>query len=881
MAWRASLHAAAGAPVGDAGVAAPFGASRRSLRDGSRHDPSAPAREALELMSCVYNFPSEWTSRAPVVFLALLVEAPPDPTLPWYKRPRVITPEHERHHMWRVAGVTEPLRVARDARSTRFSVPVHLDRLAGPLDKVHRDALAKRRVALALYRIPDHDDADDVYVAADENLPPERRPLPPTSRLDDFAYLGEAKIRLDQLLTRVRAGGGRSGERGSRHRYAIAPARARAETRPMHPEDAPAASNAAVEVLAAVPARWPRPDCRDGGRYVGDFLLHFSPPRIHLEPEGTPRAVHARLCRWAGDGFQPVYSTLVAASDVQTEIRPVARATAAAPARARASGVRRENPDDARPSRRASRRRRHRRGRRTERGCRFYGAFASRGRVVARRIRRANARREGRAARMARRDAEDARARGARRDARKSRGVSVRVRARHRRFRRRAVGPGGGGHAARRDARAVGASTGTTHRSSAVAGDESSRARSRSRASSRGGGGKRRDGEGRGKRRDGEGRGKRRDGEGRDEPPRRSTFEGGRRRGGDWRNVRRTRRRNVDGRRRVFRRVVRVRRRRHGDAEARGKDGEDAAVQDVEDAAVKMAKTPPSKTAKTPPSKTAKTPPSKTAKTPPSKMAKTPPSKTPPSKTPPSSTRKTSNPNPNPANSSRRRTRAEKLDPPRWNSSTRTGVARPNHARFRRGGVVSKTTEDSERDANSAPTAMTPAMTPTRALLERAFREKGMTTLDREDAPTTIRARGAVFPGETTAEDATGNVGGGGTDGKSSTDGRLASANAPRPPTPPCAAEVHFAPDPGLIAAADAAVREAVDERLRERSKPELVDAALRVRGTSHEIERRVAVPGTAREARGEDRRGEERRSEGGTSRRGRMIRVGEMDRGG
>ena len=172
--------------------------------------------------------PSEWTSRARVVFLALLVEAPPDPTLPWYKRPRVITPEHERHHMWRVAGVTEPLRVARDARSTRFSVPVHLDRLAGPLDKVHRDALAKRRVALALYRIPDHDDADDVYVAADENLPPERRPLPPTSRLDDFAYLGEAKIRLDQLLVRVRAGGGRSGERGSRHRYAIAPARARA-----------------------------------------------------------------------------------------------------------------------------------------------------------------------------------------------------------------------------------------------------------------------------------------------------------------------------------------------------------------------------------------------------------------------------------------------------------------------------------------------------------------------------------------------------------------------------------------------------------------------------------------------------------------------------
>ena len=773
MAWRASLHAAAGAPVGDAGVAAPFGASRRSLRDGSRHDPSAPAREALELMSCVYNFPSEWTSRAPVVFLALLVEAPPDPTLPWYKRPRVITPEHERHHMWRVAGVTEPLRVARDARSTRFSVPVHLDRLAGPLDKVHRDALAKRRVALALYRIPDHDDADDVYVAADETLPPERRPLPPTSRLDDFAYLGEAKIRLDQLLTRVRAGGGRSGERGSRHRYAIAPARARAETRPMHPEDAPAASNAAVEVLAAVPARWPRPDCRDGGRYVGDFLLHFSPPRIHLEPEGTPRAVHARLCRWAGDGFQPVYSTLVAASDVQTEIRPVARATAAAPGACAPPGFVARIPTMHVPVAAL------RGGGATEEdegpneGVAFSGLLPRED--VSWRVEFVARTRDEKDALLGWLDVTPRTLELAGRDATRENPAVFQCEC------ARGIGdfdvvrldPAAGDTppvaTLERWALRPGRRTGRL-RSPATKVPARVREAARRAAAE-------------------EGDDETVKAEGNDETVKAEM------------NRRDDRRSKVD--------VV--------EAEiGETFDGRADETSTADDASSDESSESDEDGTET--------------RRPAEKTAKTPPSKTPPSKTPPSSTRKTSNPNPNPANSSRRRTRAEKLDPPRWNSSTRTGVARPNHARFRRGGVVSKTTEDSERDANSAPAAMTPAMTPTRALLERAFREKGMTTLDREDAPTTIRARGAVFPGETTAEDATGNVGGGGTDGKSSTDGRLASANAPRPPTPPCAAEVHFAPDPGLIAAADAAVREAVDERLRERSKPELVDAALRVR---------------------------------------------------
>ena len=242
---------------------------------------------------------------------------------------------------------TEPLRVARDARSTRFSVPAP-DRLAGPLDKVHRDALAKRRVALALYRIPDHDDADDVYVAADENLPPERRPLPPTSRLDDFAYLGEAKIRLDQLLTRVRAGGGRSGERGSRHRYAIAPARARAEI----PPDAPRRCPRRVQRRRRGPRRRPRamaPPRLSRRRTIRRrFSSALLAPRIHLEPEGTrPRRPRASVSMGRGRVPARVLHARrgVGRPDGDTTRRESVQRR---PLRARASGFVARMPDDAR-----------------------------------------------------------------------------------------------------------------------------------------------------------------------------------------------------------------------------------------------------------------------------------------------------------------------------------------------------------------------------------------------------------------------------------------------------------------------------------------------------------------------------------------------------
>ena len=804
MAWRASLRAAAGAPFGDAGVAAPSGASRRPLRDGSRHDPSAPAREALELMSCVYNLPSEWTSRAPVVFLALLVEAPPDPTLPYYKRPRVITPEHERHHLWRVAGVTEPLRVARDARSTRFSVPVHLDRLAGPLDKVHRDALAKRRVALALYRIPDHDDADDVYVAADENLPPERRPLPPTSRLDDFAYLGEAKIRLDQLLVRVRAGGGRSGERGSRHRYALAPARARADTRPIHPDDAPAAANAAVEILAAVPARWPRPTPREAGRYVGDFVVRFSPPRIHLEPV-APRAVHARLCRWAGDGFQPVYSTLVAASDVDTEIRTVARATDATPGACAPEGFVAKIPTMHVPVAAL------RGGGATEEdeGPDGTGVGGGGGGGL-----KPNPKEDGVSGLLPREDVSWRLEFVARlRDDRDAllgwldvtpRTLELAGREATREtpavFQCECARGVGDFDVARLDPAAGDAPpVATLERWVLRPGRDTGRLRSpatkvpaRVREAAR-----------RAAAEEGEdeasvdGKEVRSSGDVRSKVDVKAEIGGMFGVGG--KNIATDAKTTTRAKSSPDAKTSRdaATRAPPADSPERGVPDDDSSSDDSSssDSDATGAKTPP----RTAEPRTAERP--KTKPKPPPTTTKAAPRSSPPAR----------------------------ADPPRWNSSARVGAARSDPVRFRRGGARDAKRTDSESDARDAP-----AMTPTRALLERKFREEGKTTLDREDAPAAIRARGAVFPGEADAEAAgtgtgTGTVDGGGTG--VAADGKSSSGDVrPRPPTPPCAAELHFAPDPGLMAAADAAVREAVEERLRARSKPELVDSALRVR---------------------------------------------------
>ena len=324
--WRSALGAAARERVG-AGAranegaapfapAGPLGPRRGGPGARSRDQRSAPFGDVLELHACAYNIPPAFASSTPRLFCALLVPCQPDPNAPWYRRVRrgAVSPRTERRHMWRVAGVTEPRRVALGAAAVRFCVPLHLTGLAGTLDKVHRDALARRRASVAVFAIPDADDADEIHVAADENVPTRDRPSIPASRLDDFVFLGEAKLRLADLAVNARAGGGRSGHESTRHRFAIARSDAggRGHGEPLeNPAHARASKTIALELLAAVPAAWPRPGPERAGRYVGRFSVSFAPVRVRGSPEEElpVERVHLRLLRWVGDGYQPVFCT--------------------------------------------------------------------------------------------------------------------------------------------------------------------------------------------------------------------------------------------------------------------------------------------------------------------------------------------------------------------------------------------------------------------------------------------------------------------------------------------------------------------------------------------------------------------------------------------
>ena len=324
--WRSALGAAARERVG-AGAranegaapfapAGPLGPRRGGPGARSRDQRSAPFGDVLELHACAYNIPPAFASSTPRLFCALLVPCQPDPDAPWYRRVRrgAVSPRTERRHMWRVAGVTEPRRVALGAAAVRFCVPLHLTGLAGTLDKVHRDALARRRASVAVFAIPDADDADEIHVAADENVPTRDRPSIPASRLDDFVFLGEAKLRLADLAVNARAGGGRSGHESTRHRFAIARSDAggRGHGEPLeNPAHARASKTIALELLAAVPAAWPRPGPERAGRYVGRFSVSFAPVRVRGSPEEElpVERVHLRLLRWVGDGYQPVFCT--------------------------------------------------------------------------------------------------------------------------------------------------------------------------------------------------------------------------------------------------------------------------------------------------------------------------------------------------------------------------------------------------------------------------------------------------------------------------------------------------------------------------------------------------------------------------------------------
>jgi hypothetical protein len=241
--WRSALRDAARRPVGGDAVASSdvptSPASRLVVRD-TRRD----ALDALEMHVSVYNLPSALTRRTPRVFVALLVEAPPAAKVPTHRGSRTTgaspgassTPTRAprdapsslaaRHRDWIVAGCTEPVVVPTNARATRFCVPVRVDGLAGPLDRGHLQRLRdkSKKIALALYRVPDADDADDVYVFADENLPKHTRGVLTTTRLDDMEYLGETAVDLGKVLSSIADKSGAAGavkHSAARDHYAL------------------------------------------------------------------------------------------------------------------------------------------------------------------------------------------------------------------------------------------------------------------------------------------------------------------------------------------------------------------------------------------------------------------------------------------------------------------------------------------------------------------------------------------------------------------------------------------------------------------------------------------------------------------------------------
>ena len=398
--WRSALRDAAHRPVGGDAVNP---ASAESARPTMGFTPSSSLRvvrdtrrdalDALEMHVSVYNLPSALTRRTPRVFVALLVEAPPAAKVPTHRGSRTTgaspgassTPTRAprdaptslaaRHRDWIVAGCTEPAVVPTNARATRFCVPVRVDGLAGPLDRGHLQRLRdkSKKIVLALYRIPDADDADDVRVFADENLPKHARGVLTTTRLDDMEYLGETAVDLGKVLTSIADASGAAGavkHSAARDHYALTrnPARAfpfvarksgegdtpggfsftsgsfssrlegddnafdDARRATATPPSAPrresrlrptAAAPAGLEILAAAPLTHPPLPPRETGRVVADLLVAFPPPRIDVGGAAVEtHSAYVRLCRWVGDGYQPVYSSLVCGSEEDVAVEP-------------------------------------------------------------------------------------------------------------------------------------------------------------------------------------------------------------------------------------------------------------------------------------------------------------------------------------------------------------------------------------------------------------------------------------------------------------------------------------------------------------------------------------------------------------------------------
>ena len=184
-------------PRGDADASTSLAPPHELDLRNARANAFAPTQPtALELCVNVYNLHPAFTTRAPLLVCALLVEVPP-PTLP-YKMPAAWKRAPERHRAWRVAGSTEPSRAACNAHCVRFAVPVVIDKLIGG-----QRSLENKKAVVAVYRIPEDDEADDTHLAADENLPTTTRPKLTPERLDEFEYLGEAKLRCHELVRAV------------------------------------------------------------------------------------------------------------------------------------------------------------------------------------------------------------------------------------------------------------------------------------------------------------------------------------------------------------------------------------------------------------------------------------------------------------------------------------------------------------------------------------------------------------------------------------------------------------------------------------------------------------------------------------------------------
>jgi hypothetical protein len=372
--WRSALRDAARRPVGGDAVASSdvptSPASRLVVRD-TRRD----ALDALEMHVSVYNLPSALTRRTPRVFVALLVEAPPAAKVPTHRGSRTTgaspgassTPTRAprdapsslaaRHRDWIVAGCTEPVVVPTNARATRFCVPVRVDGLAGPLDRGHLQRLRdkSKKIALALYRVPDADDADDVYVFADENLPKHTRGVLTTTRLDAMEYLGETAVDLGKVLSSIADKSGAAGavkHSAARDHYALTKNPARDSLKSLSsrlegddvvddarrsatatPPSAPrhksrlrptASAPAGLEILAAAPLTHPPLPPKETGRVVVDLLVLFPPPRIDVDKLTAveTHSAYVRLCRWVGDGYQPVYSSLVCGSEEDVAVEP-------------------------------------------------------------------------------------------------------------------------------------------------------------------------------------------------------------------------------------------------------------------------------------------------------------------------------------------------------------------------------------------------------------------------------------------------------------------------------------------------------------------------------------------------------------------------------